>query len=256
LKTLQVLFNHKFVPNHHLSLHLWQCLLLFGPVHAWWAFPFERYNGLLQNLNTNSQAAKMPLTFMRYFYIGAGLRWLMKSTKWPDARPYKRMVAAYNEAILQMRSARGVRTRNVPILNDRVNYIRKLRRDGMTFATRKSAIRNSFILFEDPLEPSDELRAGQISEIFLHGRREGARVVVESFILVDEYRCLNTHDAEKDPYRRFPDLQTRLFYNDFLPTSRLIRLEDVRCHFAALICTPQGLDKQCMVARSLDRASK
>ena len=56
LRTLRNLFGHHLVPNHHLSLHLRDCLMLFGPVHAWWAFPFERYNGLLQNLNTNNKS--------------------------------------------------------------------------------------------------------------------------------------------------------------------------------------------------------
>ncbi|KAI0644124.1 hypothetical protein C8Q79DRAFT_870873, partial [Trametes meyenii] len=56
LRGLQYLYDAKFVPNHHLSLHLRDCLLLFGPTWAWWAFPFERYNGLLQRLNTNNRA--------------------------------------------------------------------------------------------------------------------------------------------------------------------------------------------------------
>ena len=51
-------FKHPLVPNHHLSLHLRECLELFGPVHAWWAFPFERYNGILQHLNTNSRTSE------------------------------------------------------------------------------------------------------------------------------------------------------------------------------------------------------
>ena len=53
LSGLRDLFDHQFVPNHHLSLHLYDCLVLFGPVHGWWAFPFERYNGLLRRMNIN-----------------------------------------------------------------------------------------------------------------------------------------------------------------------------------------------------------
>lgn len=56
LVSLRSLFNHQLVPNHHLSLHLHEFLRLFGPVHGWWTFPFERFNGLLQRLNTNSRA--------------------------------------------------------------------------------------------------------------------------------------------------------------------------------------------------------
>ena len=54
LRSLRTLFEHDLVPNHHLSLHLSTCLLLFGPVHGWWAYPFERFNGIIQRLNTNN----------------------------------------------------------------------------------------------------------------------------------------------------------------------------------------------------------
>ncbi len=55
---LQDMFDHQFVPNHHLSLHLHDCLVLFGPVHGWWAFPFERYNGLFHQANTNNKTGE------------------------------------------------------------------------------------------------------------------------------------------------------------------------------------------------------
>ena len=57
---LRTLWNHRLVPNHHLSLHLRQCLELFGPVQGWWAFPFERFNGLLQQTRMNTK----PCTYM------------------------------------------------------------------------------------------------------------------------------------------------------------------------------------------------
>nr|VWO97371.1 SPI-1 type III secretion system export apparatus protein SpaS (Secretory protein (Associated with virulence)) (Virulence-associated secretory protein) [Ganoderma boninense] len=55
LQGLRRLYNHALVPNHHLALHLRPFLEGFGPVHGWWAFPFERYNGILQRLKTNSK---------------------------------------------------------------------------------------------------------------------------------------------------------------------------------------------------------
>lgn len=58
LTSLRKLFDHHLVPNHHLSLHLKECLELFGPVFAWWGFPFERINGMLQRLNTNSKTGE------------------------------------------------------------------------------------------------------------------------------------------------------------------------------------------------------
>lgn len=40
-------------PYQHLSLHFGRHLRMFGPVHAWRCFPFERYNFILQSIPTN-----------------------------------------------------------------------------------------------------------------------------------------------------------------------------------------------------------
>lgn len=50
--------SDKLVPNHHASLHLAEFLEYFGPVHGWWTFPFERYNGIIQRQNMNNRRGK------------------------------------------------------------------------------------------------------------------------------------------------------------------------------------------------------
>ena len=55
VRGLRDLFEHSLVPNHHLALHLKRCLLEFGPVQGWRAFPFERYNGILQRFRSNNK---------------------------------------------------------------------------------------------------------------------------------------------------------------------------------------------------------
>lgn len=53
---LKTLFpGYGFLPNQHLALHLHHYLLLFGPVHAWWTFPFERMIGMLQRIQTSGK---------------------------------------------------------------------------------------------------------------------------------------------------------------------------------------------------------
>ncbi|PIL33265.1 hypothetical protein GSI_04715 [Ganoderma sinense ZZ0214-1] len=95
---IRSLYDAQLVPNHHLSLHLMDCLLLFGPTHGWWSFPFERYNGMLQKLKTNHKQSDIPGTFMRGFYTGAKLRWLMESETWPADSEFQGMVAAFQAA--------------------------------------------------------------------------------------------------------------------------------------------------------------
>jgi hypothetical protein len=41
------------VPNMHVAFHVYDFLLLFGPVRSWWTFPFERLVGLFQKLISN-----------------------------------------------------------------------------------------------------------------------------------------------------------------------------------------------------------
>ena len=40
-------------PNMRLHLHLKDCFLDFGPISAFWAFPFERFNGILESFSKN-----------------------------------------------------------------------------------------------------------------------------------------------------------------------------------------------------------
>lgn len=54
-------------PNLHLHCHLKQCVLDFGPAGSFWAFPYERLNGILGSVQTNHQAIEIQL--MRKFCI-------------------------------------------------------------------------------------------------------------------------------------------------------------------------------------------
>ena len=39
--------------NHHFAFHIGELLPMYGPVHGWWTFPFERTIGMLQRIRTN-----------------------------------------------------------------------------------------------------------------------------------------------------------------------------------------------------------
>ena len=43
----------KCTPNMHLHLHLKECMLDYGPMHSFWCFPFERYNGVFESFQKN-----------------------------------------------------------------------------------------------------------------------------------------------------------------------------------------------------------
>ena len=53
------------VPNMHMSLHIKNCVLDYGPTYAFWCFSFERFNGILGKYQTNNHA--IPVQLMRKF---------------------------------------------------------------------------------------------------------------------------------------------------------------------------------------------
>lgn len=70
LKGLRELFpRYRFLPNQHMALHLAEYLQLYGPVHSWWTFPFERLIGMLQRIPNNFQNGQ----FIFYFLFELGL---------------------------------------------------------------------------------------------------------------------------------------------------------------------------------------
>jgi hypothetical protein len=56
-------------PNMHLSCHLSSCILDYGPLHNFWLFAFERFNGLLGKLPNNNRSIEVQM--MRRFQYDA-----------------------------------------------------------------------------------------------------------------------------------------------------------------------------------------
>lgn len=69
LQKLQELHPHmRLRPNHHLALHFDSFLRMYGPVHGWWMFPFERVIGILQKTNTNWKVGECIIPFPGVFH--------------------------------------------------------------------------------------------------------------------------------------------------------------------------------------------
>ena len=74
-KLFQTLYGTECcTPNMHMSLHLKECMLDFGPFPAFWCFAFERYNGVLEGIRKSwiSPEKQMFLKFtdmqrLKYF---------------------------------------------------------------------------------------------------------------------------------------------------------------------------------------------
>lgn len=51
----------ELAPNHHMSMHLAECLARFGPVRAWWSFPMERLMGQVLHSTHNNRLGELFL---------------------------------------------------------------------------------------------------------------------------------------------------------------------------------------------------
>lgn len=56
---LKKLFPGFLLPYHHAIFHIYEFLLLFGPIRGWWCFPFERLIGQLQDIPHNHKEGKL-----------------------------------------------------------------------------------------------------------------------------------------------------------------------------------------------------
>ena len=64
-KFAEIFGKEHCTPNMHMTMHIKDCLLDFGPVYSFWCFSFERYNGILGKFSTNNHSISLQL--MRKF---------------------------------------------------------------------------------------------------------------------------------------------------------------------------------------------
>ena len=48
-------------PNMHLHCHLRSCIVDYGPLHGFWCYAFERYNGILGSMPNNNRSIEIQL---------------------------------------------------------------------------------------------------------------------------------------------------------------------------------------------------
>ncbi len=130
-------------------------------------------------------------------------------------------------------------------------FIKRIAWGGVSFSTSRSLRRNSFVIFTHP--GGSTKVAGSIESIFYHRRKEGRQLIIEPFLVVREYAPLSPDDVQHDHFRAHPDLDAKLYYDEFKAAPCVVRLSDSACHFATLTYTPEGIGRPCMTVKGLDR---
>lgn len=60
-RTERVFGNEYIAPNMHLHCHLIESITDYGPLHSFWCFAFERYNGILGSMPNNNRCIESQL---------------------------------------------------------------------------------------------------------------------------------------------------------------------------------------------------
>lgn len=53
--------KNKITPNMHMHCHLRSCIEDYGPLHGFWLFAFERYNGILGSIPNNNRCIEVQM---------------------------------------------------------------------------------------------------------------------------------------------------------------------------------------------------
>ena len=83
-RSIEVYGDSAVTSNMHIHCHLAPYLCEFGPLHGFWLFPFERYNGILEGQLTNNQSVEMQL-MKRFQNNNFNLQLHHKAQQWPEA---------------------------------------------------------------------------------------------------------------------------------------------------------------------------
>lgn len=165
---------------------------------------------------------------------------------------YEGLLQEINRPQTRFASAKNANlwTNALPLLNSVAQTVKRVDVDGMMFGSARGSLRNSFVIFT---HPDRSKRAGQIQQVFLHRRHEGDQVCIEPFFIIQAYRPLSVAHAELDPFRKFRELNAKLYYNVLEPETVVLRRVDICSHFASYTYTPDDIPAECVLALSLDR---
>ncbi|CAK5277777.1 unnamed protein product, partial [Mycena citricolor] len=227
-------------PNHHLALHIPHFLRLFGPVHGWWAYPFERMNGKMLRIKTNYKPGEYEITIGRRYQQMANVYRLESSAVFPVANELKlrfdqifRGVSATKSGgskhpvtLKDCASAFHRSKITLPLANRTFSNVKY---KGLSYSTRHKHRGNSSVYYTTG-GTRQPLAIEHIIQSLV-----GAEPV---YVVCRPYRpvCLL-----QDPFLKYPDFGGKIWSRDLEADDKgvVLTLEQIEGHFAS--CDMKGL---------------
>ncbi|KAH7868347.1 uncharacterized protein C8R40DRAFT_990001, partial [Lentinula edodes] len=260
------LYPHtRLTPYQHMMVHFGNLLRLFGPVHSWRCFPFERFNYILQNTSTNDRLDELEKTMFTRFcmmqrlkslFHGEGLPPIVdelvtlyrdtfeesdsRGTRINDALAFEDMSDSENVADWPVSSLKRMKTETYDKvlrygtgekwrLWTSVRTHHRIKRRGLTFTTREHSFPDAQVVFNE--ESANEWCAGSIKRIFTAIWESDGKRVGKTFVEIQLYKPLTDSHAQLDNYRTFGFAGGRLFYDMLEEEVLLLPLELISSHF-------------------------
>ncbi|KAF7368203.1 hypothetical protein MVEN_00139900 [Mycena venus] len=137
---------HKKRTIVHMAFHIYDFLLLFGPIVGWWCFPIERLIGVLQKINSNNHVGgehekTVVTTWMRSVNLR---RWINRKDCPELLRQFHRL---YSMFIANKKGSRKDPELNIGSNSKERAYYEY---EGMQFSRASTHLGNSLVSFLDP----------------------------------------------------------------------------------------------------------
>ncbi|KAJ7220379.1 hypothetical protein C8J57DRAFT_1095051 [Mycena rebaudengoi] len=178
--------NHVKRPNIHVAFHVYDFLLLFGPVISWWCFPFEQVIGYLQWINTTNRVrGELEGILTRSFLRGGTLQPWLRHSDCPEV--IKQFKSIFDRSFATPSEVVGT---SLPLINDgnRAQYMF----NGTSFSRTSMHLGNSLVLYYPSTSVSTPI-AGSIKRILSHGEET-------SFVI---HRQAPLPPGQSDPFLRY-----------------------------------------------------
>lgn len=261
LQDLQRLYPHiSGRPNNHMALHIYEFLLLFGPVRSWWCFPFERVNGQLQRQPSNHKFGK-PLygpcpvfsntylgqleSTLLYSFIRASRlrRWLARIDCPPAIRECKILfdkVYSHNRDECPNASSGDDNNschRLVPVPDDlrhlvsdnKVVLMARHQHGGIRFSRSSTHLGNSLIQFYPAEQTSSETVPGCIK--YIYRAQTGVSFAVQ--------RHPDVSPDTANPWVSYPHFPVRLYSTSLADKLESVKPDQVISHFVRYQLSPE-----------------
>ncbi|KAF8588137.1 hypothetical protein K439DRAFT_1645631 [Ramaria rubella] len=184
---------------HHMALHIYDFLALFGPVRSWWCFPFECLIGMLQQLPHNHKFSQFEPMMLQSFIRGGNLR------RWLGSLDYDQLLTGASQ-----------------ILPDNLRLLMKqwkgtlyacFKHDNVVYSRASTHLGNSLILFYAAGKTTSPPILGCVQYIvLLEGRITLCGIV--------------------DPLAPYPHFPAKLYSSQLVEHLEIVQVQWVLGHFA------------------------